>query len=258
MGFYDRDYARPDRGSYGAGSRVGTISAWSITTWLIVINVAVYLLDHTGIAGSRDGFAGLIDGQWVVLRPPMSTLQFWGHFSVAEAIFHLQLWRFLTFQFLHANFQHIVFNMIALFIFGPLVESYLGRRKYLAFYLLSGCAGPVAYMLLWVLRTNLIGSAYMPLVGASAGIFGVLIAAAQIAPDATVLIYGIIPMRLRALAWIMLLVAAYTVFSYGPNAGGEAAHLGGAAAGFGLIRNPRLLEVFDSARARWQRRRYQY
>jgi membrane associated rhomboid family serine protease len=251
MGIYDRDYYRDGR----SRSSFGTMQMWSITTWIIAINVAVFVIDRA--MGRRYLLGEIIDGQAVAVSGPMGRLELWGHFSVGNAIFKLQVWRFLTFQFQHANFQHLLFNMIALFFFGPLVEAYLGRRRYLAFYLLSGCAGPVAYMLLWVARTHLIGSPYVPLVGASAGIFGVLIAAARIAPDATVLIYGILPMRLRAMAWVMLIVAAYTVFTYGPNAGGEAAHLGGAAAGFGLIRNPQLLDVFDSARSRWQRRRYQ-
>ena len=62
-----------------------------------------------------------------------------------------------------------------------------------------------------------------------------LIAAAQIAPRATVLIYGVLPMQLKTLAWVLLGVAVYTVLFYGGsnrgNAGGEAAHLGGAAVG---------------------------
>jgi membrane associated rhomboid family serine protease len=84
-----------------------------------------------------------------------------------------------------------------------------------------------------------------PLVGASAGIFGVLVAAAVIAPDATVLIYGSIPAKLKTVAYVLLGVAVFTIFSNGFNAGGEAAHLGGAVVGFFLIRRPELLNVFE-------------
>jgi membrane associated rhomboid family serine protease len=80
-------------------------------------------------------------------------------------------------------------------------------------------------------------------VGASAGIFGILIAAAQVAPHATVLIYGVIPMKLRTMAWVLLGVAAYMIFTGGRNAGGEAAHLGGAVVGFLLMQFPRALDV---------------
>ena len=77
----------------------------------------------------------------------------------------------------------------------------------------------------------------------------VLIAAAQVAPNTTVLLAGMIPMRLRTMVWGLLAIAAYTVLQYGGsgqgNAGGEAAHLGGAAIGFLLIRYPRLLRGLD-------------
>ena len=167
----------------------------------------------------------------------------WGAFTAQLAVFHLQLWRFITFQFLHASLMHLAFNMLALFFFGPLMESYLGRRRYLAFYLLCGMAGPISYLLFYGLH---VGAANRTngLIGASAGVFGILIAAAQVLPNVTVLIYGFIPARLRTVAWVLLGVAVYTVFTNGNNAGGEAAHLGGAALGYLLIKNERWLDVF--------------
>jgi membrane associated rhomboid family serine protease len=171
-----------------------------------------------------------------------------GYFSYVTAIQHFQLWRFITFQFLHANFAHILFNMFSLYMFGPLIESYLGRRRFLGFYLLSGIGGAVMYVVLLGLgffgRDPRAGA--VPLVGASAGIFGVLIAAARVAPHATVLIYGSIPMKLKTMAWVLIAIAAFTIFSHGVNAGGEAAHLGGAAVGFLLISNPRWLNLFEA------------
>jgi len=226
MGFYDRPYAHRDS---GRPSVVGSMRMWSITVWLIVINVAVYIVNQ--ISGDR--------------------LAVWGYFSADTAIYHLQIWPFSTFQFLHANPSHIFFNMLALYFFGPLVEGYLGSRRYLAFYLLCGMAGAAMYLLLWKLGV-LSDGAQTPLVGASAGIFGVLVAGAKIAPDAKVmLLIPPIPMRLKVLAWVMLGLAVLVVFSNGQNAGGEAAHLGGAAPGFALISRPEWLNVF----ARWPRRR---
>src|SRR5262249_20365777 len=124
----------------------------------------------------------------------------------------------------------------------------LGRRRYLGFYLLSGIGGAVMYVILWYLgffgaaRT----SAGVPLVGASAGIFGVLIASAVIAPNATILIYGAIPPKLENLAWILISVALLTIFGGGYNRGGEAAHLGGAVVGFLLIKRPRVLSFLEA------------
>jgi len=240
MGIEDRDYFRPAR-----PATIGRLPMMSVTLWLIVLNFAVAMLDSVLVHILKVGYE--LPLPWGTLY--FAPLQWWGHFSVALGVFNLQIWRFITFQFLHAGIWHLVVNMLMLYFFGPLVESYLGRRRYLAFYLICGCAGPVGYMLLWAISSpgtmNLIQTAWVPLVGASAGLFGILVAAALIAPDVTVLIYGILPMKLRVMAWVMLLLAGYSVFTMGHNAGGEAAHLGGAVMGWLLIRNARLLNVFD-------------
>ena len=111
------------------------------------------------------------------------------------------------------------------------------------FYLICGMAGAFSYLVLW--GFNLLGGGpWVPLVGASAGIFGVLIASALVAPDVTVLLWGIVPLKMRTLAWGLLAFAVYSVFfRAATNAGGEAAHLGGALVGFLLIRYPRPLNV---------------
>lgn len=242
MGIYDRDYwqAPPQQ------TRFGGVQMWSVNTWIIAINIAVFLLDSVLDRAGLGYNVQYIYGNYV-FRSHFAPLEYWGHFSAYTAIEKLQLWRFITFQFLHANLNHILFNMFALFFFGPIIENFLGSRRYLFFYLICGAAGGVSYLILFMLHI-LVSAPWVPLVGASAGIFGVLMAAAQIAPDATVLIYGIIPMRLRMMAWLLLAVAIYTTFTGGANAGGEAAHLGGAAAGFWLIRSPKILTFLDFRR----------
>ena len=138
--------------------------------------------------------------------------------------------------------MHIAFNMIGLFFFGPMVESALGARRYLAFYLLSGVGGGLGYLLLFA--THSLGiEAYTPLIGASAGIYGVLVAAMFIAPDVQVmLMFPPIPMKLKTLVLVYIGIAVYTIITQGDNAGGQAAHLGGAAVAFLLMRVPRLLD----------------
>jgi membrane associated rhomboid family serine protease len=219
MGIYDRDYYRNSDRQSGFGS----FQPWTITVWLIVINVIVFVLDQL----SDHMLTGL------------------GYFSLDTAVFHWQVWRFVTFQFLHASASHIFWNMLGLYFFGPLVEMALGARRYVAFYLLSGVGGALGYLAIYysgILRL----SPDSGLVGASAGIFGVLIAAALIAPDSTVmLMFPPIPMKLRTMAWIYLGFAAYVVVFNRGNAGGEASHLGGALIGFLLIKNPWVLDWFD-------------
>ena len=227
MGIHDRDYARPNRrGGFGGMKR----KKWSVTTWLIIICVGIYMIDP---------FLKHFLVEWLYL-------------STDHAIWGLQYWRFIGFQFLHADFQHLLFNMIGLFFFGPLVEQYLGGKRYLAFYLLCGIFGAVLYLILnlggHIFGNDIPGLLFndtaTPLVGASAGVFGILLAGAFLAPNIKVLLFFFIPMRLSTLAYSLVAIALFTVLFGRNNAGGEAAHLGGAASGWYFIRHPHHLNGF--------------
>lgn len=240
MGFSDRDYAKADyqggggggggpRGPYMSGPMRGGVGGWSITKWLIVINVAVFVIDMLFLQTVAIGPYSKIE---------MGVLKYYGHFSIDTAIQNYEVWRFLTFQFLHGDLFHLGFNMYALYIFGNLVERYLGSGRYLWFYLLSGIAGPLAYMgIVWLELLEL--RTWVPMVGASAGVFGVLIATARLAPEGKVqLIIPPMPMKLKHFALLLVGIAVFVVLTRGNNAGGEAAHLGGALVGFLLIGRP--------------------
>jgi len=138
-----------------------------------------------------------------------------------------------------------------------MVERYLGGKRYLAFYLLCGIFGALMYCLLnlsgtvaLLFGTNvqipglLFNDPYTPLMGASAGVFGVLMAGAFLAPNTMVLLFFILPMRLATLAYAFVIIALINVIFGGHNAGGEAGHLGGAIAGFYFIRHPHHLHGF--------------
>jgi membrane associated rhomboid family serine protease len=250
MGIADRDYYRSSLPRAGFGH----FSAWSVTTWLIVINVAVFFLDGilkraAAPAMQPDGFGGY---EATSLYDLMGPLQHWGYFSTVEAVKHVQAWRFFTFQFLHASPMHLIGNMIGMYFFGPIVEAHFGSRRYLAFYLLCGLAGAAMYMLLAAAHVLVTGPD-VPLIGASAGIFGLLVGAAMIAPDVQVFYY-FVPFTVRTLAIIGVALAAYTVITYGGNAGmnagGEAAHLGGGILGFVVMKNQHWLHVFEPPRRR--------
>ena len=232
-GLEDRDYA--NRPLPPAAFR--SPARRSVTMRLILINVAVFFIDLLlmGVLG-WGGFIRV--GRQELWMGPF---QFWGHFSQWMAIENLQLWRFISFQFLHGSLGHLAFNMLALWFFGPLVEFYLRPRQFLVYYLLCGVGGALFYLVLLMLGWR-IGTNWQPLVGASAGIFGILLAAAVIAPHAMVFIFGIIPMRLVTMAYFFILFAILQVLFMGANAGGEAAHLGGAAMGVLLLRKPQWLE----------------
>ena len=197
----------------------------------------------------------------------MRYLQGYLHFSTGRAflirkttsgLLGLEFWRFIGFQFLHANLTHLLLNMIALYFFGPLVESRLGRKRYLAFYLLCGIFGAIMYLLLnlgGIAATSAFGQdvripgllfndVSTPLIGASAGVFGVLMAGAFIAPNAVVYLFFVLPMRFATLAYALVVFALLSILLGSQNQGGEAAHLGGAIGGFYFIRHPQHLHGF--------------
>jgi membrane associated rhomboid family serine protease len=194
---------------------------------------------------------------WVEVFP-MQPIAAYLHFSTRRGFMEVEFWRLIGFQFLHAHFPHLLLNMVALFFFGPLIERHLGSKRYLAFYLLCGIFGALMYTLLnlgGVIASLYLGSdvripgllfnsTYVPLIGASAGVFGVLMAGAYLAPRATVLLFFIIPMKLRTLAYALVGLALFSIIFDRPNAGGEAGHLGGALAGWYFIRNQHHLHGF--------------
>lgn len=249
MGIYDRDYVRqPSRGGGsfggggfggggpGAGGLMGKPSKFSINTWLIVINMGVFMIG---------AFSPDLD----------NALKQYGHFSTYLGFQRMEVWRLVTFQFLHVNMMHVLFNMIGLWVFGGMVESTLGRKKYAAFYLVCGVFGGLTYLLLNLLGQVLpntlpgllINDPTVALIGASAGVFGVTIGAAVLTPHTQVrLLFPPISMKLRTFAIGYVAFAAFVLLSGGKNAGGQAAHLGGAAAGWFFIRNSHLLlDFFD-------------
>ena len=214
-------------------------------------------VEVTKVSGLPVSMDGKLEA--LAVATPMSPLQKWLHFSTEKVIGGAQLWRLLGFQFLHADFGHLLFNMIGLFFFGPLVERFLGGKRFLAFYLLCGIMGALLYLLLnlmgWVAIDQLkwysvpgllFNSTGVPLIGASAGVYGVVIGGAVLHPRATVLLFFLLPIRLATLAIGLIAISIIMVFIGTQNPGGEAAHLGGAIAGWYFIRNPqRLHDLFN-------------
>lgn len=294
MGIYDRDYARAGArpGAAAGGFVQGRLRRLTFVHWLIIVNVAVFVLDALlGARGVlipvhmgdffrpdadptrmqllvqhpperpprglmaempiRDRASGEIVGRRVYRwMPPMTA---WGHFSTAKGFLSLEVWRLVTFQFLHADVTHLALNMLALYFFGPLVEERLRTKKrFAAYYLVCGICGALLYLTLnllgFLLGARVPGllfdDMHTPLIGASAGVFGVLMASAYIAGDGIMLVFMVLPMKIRTGAYLMLAIALLNLLSGGSNAGGDAAHVGGALAGFFFIRNMHLLGDF--------------
>lgn len=164
-----------------------------------------------------------------------------GEYSIAKGVFGGQVWRFVTFQFLHANFGHLLMNSIGLFFFGPHIERWMSSRPYLVYYLLCGVAGALLYTFLFFVPGIFDGyDVRVPMVGASAGLFGILAAFYFVAPDARVLLFFVIPMKVRTLAVVYFWYETMSVLFNWHNAGGSAGHLGGALFGLLVLKWPPL------------------
>src|SRR3989454_8309861 len=138
-----------------------------------------------------------------------------------------QPWTFVTYMFVHANLLHLAFNLLALYVFGPEVEERMGGGAFVRYYLLCGLGGAVLSLVLgWGFgRIN-------PVVGASAAVYGVLLAFAWAAPDAPINVL-FFPAPIAA-KWLVTFLVAVSLFLplFPPSDG--VAHLppfGGFAAG---------------------------
>ena len=251
MGWEDRHYNQEGGGFGGGGGggagALGRLGGGkSVVTILLITNVVVFVLDSILSGGSR--------------IPGWASPYLQGRFSIEEGVYGFQLWRIITYQFLHADFFHILFNMIGLFFFGPLLEQWWGSKRFLAFYLLCGISGAFFYTVIGIVAPSVILDPGMPvpegftaamvkqigLIGASGSIYGILIGAAVLYPQMTVrLLIPPIPMKMRTMAIIFLVISLLSVLAGTLNAGGDLAHLGGAALGFLLVKNARLLNWAD-------------
>jgi len=172
-----------------------------MTPWvtrLLVVNIGVYLLQQ-----SAPGIENLL------LYYPARAL--------------VTPWTVITYMFLHGSFTHILFNMIGLYFFGPRVEQRLGSARFAWLYFLSGLSGAAV---------STVFAYNSAIIGASAGVFGVMMAYAMFWPRDKVLVWFVLPVEIWLLIVITTVLALWSGF--GGSRGGVAdfAHLGGYAGAF--------------------------
>jgi membrane associated rhomboid family serine protease len=181
-----------------------------VTQGLLIANIAVYVLQMSG-AIEVDSFA---------LWPP-------GGFES-----QFEPWQIVTYAFLHGNFAHIFFNMLGLYMFGAEVERLFGSRFYALYYF--GCVVSAALCHLAV--NAFMGVAPYPTVGASGGIYGLLLAFGVYFPHRRVLLL-FPPVPLPARVFVLLFAVLELIFGVTGTAAGVAhfAHLGGMLGGWLMI-----------------------
>lgn len=138
-----------------------------------------------------------------------------------------QVWRFLTYNFVHVSFMHFLFNMLMLWMFGDEVAEFMGARKFVGLYIFSGIFAGV-FSIPFYLFGSL--SPYAMIIGASGALMGVFVAYYKFFPERTLLLFFIIPLKMKYAIWV--LIALDIMMSQTNDSIAHFTHLGGVLAGF--------------------------
>ena len=189
-------------------------------TQLLVINIAVFVLV---------GFCMLYSWASNSPRPDGFFLEYLG-LSSDPLQFLFKPWTLITYGIVHLDIQHFIFNMIGLYMFGQILQDFLGPRKILNFYFFGTLSGGLLFLLIFSLISK---SSMAPpstyLLGASGAVYGIICGAAFLVPNYSVHLLFLGPVRIKYIAVGFVLIS-FLQIPYG-NAGGNIAHLGGALGG---------------------------
>ena len=180
---------------------------------LIAITVAIYFLQVAAL-GERD---------------------VWGWLAFQRSDLTHSLWTVVTYAFVHFGFWHILFNMYNLWIFGPRVEQLWSPGRFVAFYLWCALGGVMGHLMF--------GGGGV-LMGASASVMGVMLAYAMHWPDDELLLFGVLPLKVKWLVAILVVanviqgVGSFTMSGASGSSVAYTAHLGGLAFAWFYLRTP--------------------
>jgi membrane associated rhomboid family serine protease len=146
-----------------------------------------------------------------------------------SGIKELKLWQLVTAMFMHGNFWHLFFNMWGLYLFGTIIAPWLGAKRFLALYFISGISGNLFWMLFnWNSPAGLIG--------ASGALFGIMLATAMLEPDKEfIMLFLPVPMKTKTLVVVYAIIEVFSELSMQDNIA-HLAHLGGFMGGYLYIK----------------------
>lgn len=190
----------------------------TVTRALLIVNVVMFVLDEMS-----DRILTMYLALW-----PLGTM------SMTGGAASFQPWQVITYSFLHGNLTHIFLNMFALYMFGGELERLFGQKRYFNLYFIS----VISAALMQLAFAEVAGGDPYPTVGASGGVFGLLLAYAMYFPRRTlILLFPPIPMPAWLFVTIYALIELYSGVT-GTSAGvAHFAHLGGMLGAWLLIRN---------------------
>ncbi len=173
---------------------------------LLIINVVVFLFKH--------------------LQPQIVLIFGLLPYLVWEKLF---IWQLFTYQFLHGGIFHLLFNMLALWMFGCDLERRWGTQFFLRYFFVSVVGGAI-------LNTVFLPGQMVPSIGASAGIYGILLAYGLLYPDRTVYFYFLFPVKMKYFVFIIGAIALYSSITVTHSGIAHLAHLGGMVFGYIYLR----------------------
>jgi membrane associated rhomboid family serine protease len=204
--------------------------------FLLIVNTAVFIVQTLA------GFA--IDNQLTL------------YFGLVPALVlhEFYLWQLFTYQFLHGGLFHLLFNMLAVWMFGCDLERRWGSSFFLRYYFITVIGGGI-------LNTLFVPNQMGPSIGASAGVYGILLAYGLIYPNRIVYFYFLFPIKMKHFVWIIGAIALYSSITAGQSGIAHLAHLGGMVFGYLYLRagNPfdRVKDYLDRRRLARLKRRFQ-
>ena len=202
MGYQSRSYARSFLGSSGTPPGI---------KGLLIANIAIFLLQFF-----LGGFAGPF--ALFMLRPS----------DVATRFF---IWQLVTYMFLHGGIWHILWNMLALWMFGCELERFFGTRRFMWFYFFCGTGAGVCV----VIGNYLFGDPRIPTLGSSGAIYGILLASAVLWPDRIILFSFLFPIKMKYFVMIIGAIAFLGTFNMQSGVS-DVAHLSGMAFGYAFLK----------------------
>ena len=177
---------------------------------LIIINVLVFFAQNVFTAPRFD-FS--ID-DWFALHSLQSPL--------------FKPWQLITHIFMHGSFNHILFNMFTLWMFGNVIENIWGEKRFLVFYFVCGLGAGLIHLI----YLNFVNDLYSATLGASGAIAGIIAAFIYLFPNSLIYIYFLIPVKAKWLGILYFLYELYNgVFGSSSDTIAHWAHIGGGVIG---------------------------
>jgi membrane associated rhomboid family serine protease len=206
---------------FTTGNSIGQLMVINVSVFLVLI-IFQFILTISGLQPGESSslFHSIVS--WIAIPLELRELLF-------------KPWTFFTYMFVHYNLWHIFGNMLMLFVFGKIFQDYASSKRVWAVYVYGGLIGAALAIATYYLIPTFQQHAPADfMVGASAGVMAIVLAAATLVPDYALHLIILGPVRLKFIALFVVVMDLIGV-TYFANAGGHISHLGGALFGYVFV-----------------------